>query len=208
MPREPLRRSADAVPRPRAASWIAAGHLIGANRNRGGIAWHENHRPFHPAMIASSFSGVSLAMGLPSTIADGAQAQSPRQKVCSSVNPPARRGLAEVHAEPLLGSFGERNAAHRLACLGPAQRERVLAARLQMEIVIEGCDAINLGARNVERLSNLRQRFLRNISELSLKGVKYRQSRAFLCKMPRDDSARNAVDCRGHVPSLFSCSCD
>src|SRR5262249_33887786 len=79
----------------------------------------------------------------------------------------------------------------------------MLAARLKMEIVVEARDAVNFGTGNVKYLGHNRQRFLRQISELRLKGMQDRQGSAFLSKMTRNDAARGFLDCWRHDTPKF-----
>jgi hypothetical protein len=58
------------------------------------------------------------------------------------------------------------------------------------EIVIEGKDAINFGARDVQRLGYDRQRFTGYIAELFLHTVQDRQKRSFEVAILADDRGR------------------
>ena len=67
--------------------------------------------------------------------------------------------------------------ADRLAGLGPAQFQHMLARRVLAEIVIEGHHAVNLGPRQVQILRDDRQGSLRHIAKFGLNGMKDRQKR-------------------------------
>ena len=98
---------------------------------------------------------------------------------------------------------GERVAAHRLAGLGAAELQHMPAGRVAAVIVIEGDDAVHLGARQVQRLGDHRQRFLRHVAELFLDAVQDRQQRAFEALQLVDDrsSARSRDAIIGTLPA-------
>ena len=103
---------------------------------------------------------------------------------------PIGRGLAQRDAEPGLRARGERVAARRLAGFGAAELEHVAAGRLAAEVMIEGDDAMDLGAREVERRRDQGHGGLGDIAELLLQRVQDRQHRAIAMPMLGDDLAR------------------
>jgi hypothetical protein len=74
---------------------------------------------------------------------------------------------------------GQRIASGRLAGLGPAEPEHMPARRLSAEVVIEGHDAVHLGARDVQRFGDQRLGGFLDIAELLLQRVEDRQKRTF-----------------------------
>src|SRR3546814_20575826 len=62
--------------------------------------------------------------------------------------------MAPVEAEAVERVAGQRLAAHRLAGFGAAQLEHMLAGRSAAEIMVEADDAVDFGARQVQRSSH------------------------------------------------------
>ena len=87
----------------------------------------------------------------------------------------------------------ERVAAGCLAGLGAAQFEHMPAGRRAAEIVIEGDDAVHLGAGDVQGLGNQRFRGFVDIAELLLQGVQHRQQRTFAIKAAPDTRKRDVL---------------
>ena len=81
----------------------------------------------------------------------------------------------ELRSEAILGVPRQRVTAHRLAGLGTAQSSDVPSGRRSAEIVIEGDDAVHLGAGNVERFSYPRQSLGRDIAQPLLDRMQKRQ---------------------------------
>src|SRR5208337_1278689 len=73
------------------------GHLVGADRTRGGVDGHEDHdgsahekaRGLTSATSSSKRPSSTLPFSRPSTITAGERAQLPRQNTCSSVIAPS-----------------------------------------------------------------------------------------------------------------------
>lgn len=97
------------------------------------------------------------------------------------------RRLAERHAKFRLGARRERIAARGLTGLRAAQLQHMAAGRLVPEIMIEREDAMDFGARQVERLRHHRNRCLRHVAERLLKGVEDDERRTLLLRMLGDD---------------------
>src|SRR5262245_47159006 len=75
-------------------------------------------------------------------------------------------GVAERDAEPLLGARRDRVAARGLTGFGAAELQHMAACGLPSEVVIEGDDAMHLGARDVQRLRDQRLGCFIDIAEL------------------------------------------
>ena len=85
-------------------------------------------------------------------MADGAHGAKPQTIDGFERDAAIGRGLAQADAEFGLRPCGQRIAARRLARLRATQFQHVPAGRLTPEVVIEGDDAMDLGAREVQRL--------------------------------------------------------
>jgi murein endopeptidase len=122
----------------------------------------------------------------PSIIADGAVAHSPRQYTGSSVTLPS--GAVVPMATP--SRAAARAAAGRLASFGATELEDVAARRFAANVMIEGDDAVHLGARQIQRLRHHHDRSLGHAAERFLQRLQDRQQRAVLASMLRNDLAR------------------
>ena len=103
-------------------------------------------------------------------------------------------------------------AADRLAGFCPAQLDDVATRGLFPEVVIEGHDAVDLGARQVERVGDHRQGFLRHTAELFLHAVEDGKERAFALDVLGDHGLGPRLDLgtlRLHraAPSLYTYTC-
>ena len=96
-------------------------------------------------------------------------------------------GLAECHAEARLGLRRKRFAAGGLAGFGAAQLEHVTPRRVFAKVVIEGDDAVDFGARDIQRLGDNRLGGPVDVTERRLQGMKDRQQRAFEALVLGDD---------------------
>ena len=97
---------------------------------------------------------------------------------------------------------GERIAAGSLAGLGPAELKDMAAGRLMAEIVIEGDDAMHLGAGDIERFGDQRLGCLIDIAEFFLQCVEHRQQRTFAPRMLADAFERDVLIPEG--PALMA----
>ena len=87
---------------------------------------------------------------------------------------PVGGGLVPADPEPPAGGIVQRVRAHRLAGLGAAQAQHVPARRAMAELVIETGDAVHLGARQIERRGNHRDRVPGHVAEHVLQGMEDR----------------------------------
>ena len=118
---------------------------------------------------------------------------------------PSARGLAQSRRRARLRARGERVAAGGLAGFGAAQLQHVAAGRLAAEVVIEGDDAMHLGARQVQRLRDHRHGLLRHVAECLLQGVQDWKKRALTAEMRLDDVERDIaipLIARGHRDAI------
>src|SRR3546814_16936648 len=76
--------------------------------------------------------------------------------------------MAPVEAEAVERVAGQRLAAHRLAGFGAAQLEHMLAGRSAAEIMVEADDAVDFGARQVQRSSHSEQGRIGQLAELQI----------------------------------------
>ena len=72
------------------------------------------------------------------------------------------------------------------------------AGRCAAEIVVEGDDAVHLGARQVQRLGDQRHRLAVDVAELLLDGVQDRQQRA-RHRLPGGNDAAGGLGIPGRV---------
>ena len=105
----------------------------------------------------------------------------------SSVSLPVRRRLVEADAEPLLRVALDRAAARRLAGFRVADLQHVPARRPGAEVMIEGDDAVHLGARQVERARDHRHGGRRDAAEVGLHAVQDLDQRADAVAMALDE---------------------
>ncbi len=114
----------------------------------GGVAGHPGGRHrHHPPVRASSRSGDSAACRAPSTVPDGPTAHSPRQNTSPT--------STSAEPDPAVGRDGvQALGATRLAGLAAAQRDPVRGRGSAAEVVVEGHDAVHVGAREVEHLGD------------------------------------------------------
>jgi hypothetical protein len=84
-------------------------------------------------------------------------------------------------------------AAHRLAGLGPADLDDVAAGGLAAVVMIEGNDAMNLGARQVQRLGQGRERRLGDEAQLLLQVMQDFQQRVRLVAVTDATSRAAAI---------------
>ena len=89
-----------------------------------------------------------------------------------------RRGLAEADAEALLRMTLDRTAAGGLAGFRAADLQHMPARRPGAEVMIEGDDAVHLGARQVERARDHGHRARRDAAEVRLHVVQHLDQRA------------------------------
>ena len=172
MPREPVRTISTAR-----AGCVRSGlrrarrrTSIGADSDGGRVPRNEDAHGHAPA----SFSSASSLGGRQP--ADDAAVQHRRWRRRAQAEAVDRlqrdaavgAGAAAGDAEPILGARHQRLAAHRLAGLGAAQLEHVAAGRLAAEVVIEGDDAVHLGARQVQRVGERRHGRLGHVAERGL----------------------------------------
>ncbi len=97
------------------------------------------------------------------------------------------RGISKRNAELCFRARSERIAARSLAGFGAAQFQHMAAGGLVAEVMIEGEDAMDFGARQIERRGDHRNRRLRHIAERFLQRVQDHQRRAFGLVMFGDD---------------------
>ncbi len=100
----------------------------------------------------------------------------------------------EVDAEQRLHAGGDLVSAHRLAGLGATELQHMPAGGMVAIVVVEGDDAVHLGARQVELLRNDRQALLRDIAELRLDLVQDGQKRPFQTLQCADNRQRLRSD--------------
>jgi hypothetical protein len=105
------------------------------------------------------------------------------------------RGLAQGDARLGFGRRDGRGRTHGLAGFGAAELDHVPPGGLGPEIVIEAHHPVHLGAREVERLGDHRQRSRRHMAEAALHLVQDRQERAFPPGMRCADLAHAARKC-------------
>ena len=91
----------------------------------------------------------------------------------------ARAGV-EITAQRLARVLGQLFAAHRLARLGAAHFQRVAAGGFAAEMGVEGDDAVDFGAGQVQGLGDGLHRLGRNTAQFMLDRVQHRQQRAGL----------------------------
>ena len=84
----------------------------------------------------------------------------------------------KINAELGLGVRGKRLAAHRLTGLGLTQPHDALARRLAAKEIVEGDDAVDFGAREIEGGRQQCGGFRRDKAEMRLHGMQRRQQRA------------------------------
>ena len=146
-PREPVRTISTSSPRC-AAPRERGRHLVGtdarARRHRAGRRCAASSRA--SASSASSRASSSRADGSPSSIADGAE-RAQAEAVDRLERDAPSAWCRPIDAEALAARRGERIAAQRLAGFGAAELQHMPAGRLAAEVVIEGDDAVHLGAR-------------------------------------------------------------
>lgn len=82
-----------------------------------------------------------------------------------------RRRLVKRNTEAALHVFRERFGLHRLARLGLADLDHVCAGRMTAKVVIERDDAVNVGARKIQRRCDDRDRCIRNVMQPVLNRV-------------------------------------
>jgi len=87
--------------------------------------------------------------------------------------------LMKIDAEQGFDTLGQCIAAHRLASLGATEFQHVPAGGMIAVIMIEGYNAVDLGAGKVELLGDNRQGFLRHVSELLLDLMQNRKEWSF-----------------------------
>src|SRR6185437_12267016 len=75
------------------------------------------------------------------------------------------RSLAKLDTEASAHVLCQRHRAHRLARLRAAQPNHIAAGRLMAKIVIESDNPVNLGAREIERMSDYRHAVARHVAE-------------------------------------------
>ena len=200
MPREPVRTIATSIPARRAAPRMARGDVVGAAGDGGGVAGDEDaDHASSPSMTASSRVGVEAADDLAVDHrrgAGGAEAEA----VDGLEGHALGAGAAAAGAEARLGAGDEGLAAHRLAGLGAAELDDVPAGGGVAEVVVEGHDAVDLGARQVERLGDHRHGLAGHVAEGRLDVVEDRQERALAAGMPPDDGQRLGLAPLGRAP--------
>ncbi len=109
---------------------------------------------------------------------------------------PVQRCLVEIDAEQLLDLVLESHTAHRLAGLGATELQDMSSGRVVAIVVIESDNAMNLGARQIERAGNHRHRILRNVAKLGLNRMQDRQQRALKRLHLIDDFEGTRADIR------------
>ena len=91
------------------------------------------------------------------------------------------------NAEPRFARAPQARRRRGLAGFGAAELQHVAARGLAAEVVIEGDDAVHLGARDVQRLRDHRLSGFVDVAERLLQGVQNRQQRAFEAPVLGDD---------------------
>ena len=170
MPRVPVRTISMLRPAVAATRIERRGDLVGADRKGRGVPRDEEPDRHAPASSssASSFGAVSRPTSRPSSIADGAGRAQAEAVDRLERHAAVGGGAAAGDAEAILRPRHQRLAAHRLAGLGAAQLEHVTAGRLAAEVVIEGDDAVHLGARQIESIGEDRHHCRRHVAERGL----------------------------------------
>src|SRR5262249_10198712 len=105
-------------------------------------------------------------------------------------DPIVERGAAHLDSELLLGARGKGVAAGSLAGLGAAKFQHAAPERLLLEVMIEGDRAVDLGARQIQRLGDERHYRLRHAAEGLLQCLKDGEGGPLQMTVPRDDFDR------------------
>ena len=191
MPREPLRTisSCDLALAPADAA-IARRDLVGAASHRRGVARNVDAKRAHqPISAKQAVELLGVEPGHHLAVDHGRRRYRAQAEAINRLegDAPIRRGVAERDAKPRFGACGKRFASGGLASLGAAQFEHMAARRLAAEVVIKGEDAMDLGARDVQRFGDHRFGGLVDVAEGLLQGVQDRQQRALKAQMLPDD---------------------
>ena len=169
------------------------GHLVGADRDRGGVAGDEHpagrSRQRQPSVSASSRSADSRPWSRPSSVPDGPSAQLPRQKTSVDLD------VAAEAARPRARGVVQRLGSDRLAGLAAAQRDGVRGRRLGAEVVVEADHAVHLGDREVQHVGDRLDVLAGDVAELLHHLVQDRHQRTAVGEVLRGDGA----DQRGPV---------
>jgi len=102
--------------------------------------------------------------------------------------------LSKFDSETFLNMCREFDRAHRLARLGAADADDVSAGGRSPKIVVEADDAVNLGAREIQRSRDFGDRIRRDIAKALLDGVQQRHQRVGPVINARDDLVDNFRD--------------
>ena len=112
----------------------------------------------------------------------------------------------------LLGMPAKLFRAHRLAGFRPADFDDVLADGVALELVIERHDAIDFGARQVQRACDDGKRRLGHVAELVLQVVENFEKLIWLVAVPRAGGERRDFGGRRHrtfvLANVRRCSCN
>ena len=164
--------------------------LVGADGDRRGIARNVNAKRAHRSASASSVSSFLASRRADDpAVEHGRRGHRAQAEAIDRLerDAPVRRGVADRDAQPCLGMRGQRIAAGRLAGLGAAELEHVPAGRRAPEVMVEGDDAVHLGAGDVQRLGDHRLGGFVDIAELLLQSVQDRQQRTLKAQMLSND---------------------
>ncbi len=122
-------------------------------------------------------------------------------------NAAIRRGRTHGDAKPRLGMLCQAVAPCRLARLSAAKLEDAASCRLAAKIMVEGNDAVHLGAGQVERVRHHRDRCFRHAAKRFLQSLQDGQQRAVPIAMLQNDLVGAICTPRfvfGHLVRSFS----
>ena len=187
MPREPLRTIATSSPARRAAPRDRRGHRVGAAGDRGGVARDEDAPDHADEPRRSARRAAPGRAGRRPAVDHRRRAGGAEAEAVDRLERDARRRWSLPQAVPSRASARATSASQPIDWQASARQSfsTCRPAGACAEVVVEGDDPVHLGARQVERLGDHRDRVARHVTEGRLHVVQDRQQRPLAAGMPR-----------------------